>query len=75
VLGIAAVIHPMSIEPVLLNRDLLVMFAISILLLILAWRRDGRSLITRPAALLLFSGYVGYQTLVIWEAVLARPSL
>ncbi|WP_376697105.1 calcium/sodium antiporter [Wenzhouxiangella sp. EGI_FJ10305] len=72
VLGIAAVIHPMIIEPVLLNRDLLVMFAISALLLLMAWRRKGHGLINRPAALVLFAGYLGYQTWVIWEAVLAR---
>ncbi|WP_245960840.1 calcium/sodium antiporter [Wenzhouxiangella sediminis] len=72
VLGIAAVIHPMVIEPVLLNRDMLVMFAISILLLFLSWRREGQGLITRPAAIVLFASYLGYQTLVIWEAVLSR---
>lgn len=72
VLGIAAVIHPMIIESVLLNRDMLVMFAISILLLFLAWRRNGHGLISRPAAFILFAGYLGYQTLVIWEALLAR---
>ena len=72
VLGIAAVIHPMTIEPILLHRDMLIMFAISILLLMLAWRRDGHGLISRPAALLLFMSYVGYQTFVIWDAVLAR---
>ncbi len=72
VLGIAAVIHPMVIESILLNRDLAVMFAISVLLLLLAWRRGGHGLINRPAALLLFASYLGYQTWVIWEAVLAR---
>lgn len=72
VLGIAAVIEPMQIEPMLLNRDMLMMFAISILLLIMVWRRGGQGLITRPAALLLFAGYLGYQTLVISEALLAR---
>lgn len=72
VLGIAAVIHPMLIEEVLLHRDMLVMFAISILLLLLAWRRGGDGLINRPAAFILFASYLGYQTLVIWEALLAR---
>jgi cation:H+ antiporter len=72
VLGIAAVIHPMLIEPVLLNRDMLVMFAISLLLLFMAWRRDGHGLISRSAAFVLFAGYLGYQTLVIWEALLSR---
>lgn len=74
VLGIAAAIHPMLIEPILLHRDMLAMFAISILLLILAWRRDGHGLITRPAAILLFAAYLGYQTLVIWDALQA-PAL
>lgn len=72
VLGIAAVIHPMIIEPVLLNRDMLVMFAISILLLLFAWRRQGHGLISRPAAIVLFAAYLSYQTLVIFEALLAR---
>jgi len=72
VLGIAAVIHPMIIEATLLNRDMLVMFAISVLLLVLAWRHGGHGQISRPAAFILFAGYLGYQTLVIWEAILAR---
>lgn len=72
VLGIAAVIQPMVIEPILLHRDMLVMFAISILLLLMAWRRDGHGLISRPAAVVLLASYLGYQTLVIWQALLAR---
>lgn len=72
VLGIAATLHPMQIEPILLNRDMLMMFAISILLLVLSWRRRGHGLINRPAAAMLFLSYLGYQTLVITEALLAR---
>lgn len=72
VLGIAAVIQPMQIEPVLLHRDTLAMFAISILLLVLAWRRGSHGLINRPAGALLFASYVGYQGLVVWQALLAR---
>ena len=72
VLGIAAVIHPMTIEPILLRRDMVAMFAISILLLLLAWRRTGHGEISRSAAALLFMSYIGYQGLVIWDALLAR---
>ncbi len=69
VLGIAALIHPMEIEAVLFNRDLLVMFAITILLFLLVWRRSGPGLINRPTAFLLFAGYIGYQSTVITHAV------
>ncbi len=69
VLGIAALIHPMQIEAVLLNRDVLVMFAITILLFVLVWRRSGPGLIGRPAAFLLFAGYIGYQSTVISQAI------
>ncbi|MDZ7791376.1 MAG: calcium/sodium antiporter [Xanthomonadales bacterium] len=72
VLGIAAVIEPMLIEAVLLNRDMLVMFAISMLLLLMSWRRGRDGLISRPAGFVLLAGYLGYQTLVITEALLAR---
>ncbi len=72
VLGIAAMIHPMAVEPVLLNRDTLVMFAISGLLLLMAWRRNGHGLISRPAGVVLLASYLGYQTMVIWQALLAR---
>lgn len=69
VLGIAALIHPMDIEPILLERDMLVMFAITIALFVLVWRRRGSGLISRPAALILFASYIGYQTLVITQAL------
>lgn len=72
VLGIAAVIEPMLIEAVLLNRDMLVMFALSMLLLLMSWRRGRDGLINRPAGFVLLAGYLGYQTLVVTEALLAR---
>lgn len=72
VLGLAAVIQPMAIEPALLHRDMLAMFAISVLLLLLAWRRIGHGRINRPAAALLFASYLGYQALVVWQALIAR---
>jgi len=72
VLGIAATIQPMAIEAILLHRDMLAMFAISLLLLVLAWRRGRHGLIGRPAAAVLFAAYIGYQTLVVWDALAAR---
>ena len=69
VLGIAALIHPMQIEAILLHRDVLVMFIITIALFILVWRPSGPGLIGRPTALLLFAGYIGYQSVVITQAV------
>ena len=69
VLGIAALIHPMQIEAILLHRDVAVMFAITIVLFVLVWRRKGPGLIGRPTAFLLFAGYIGYQSTVIGQAM------
>jgi cation:H+ antiporter len=71
VLGIAALLHPMTIEPILLQRDLTVMFVITAALLLLCLRRDGPGLINRPAGLLLLAGFVTYQTVLIKQTVLA----
>ena len=69
VLGIAALLHPLTIEPILLYRDLSVMFVFTIGLFLLIWRRRGPGLIRRPAAGVLFLGYLLYQTAVITNAL------
>lgn len=69
VLGIAALVHPLVIEPILLYRDVSVMFAITLGLLVLIWRRHGPGRITRPAAALLFVSFLVYQAVVITTAV------
>ncbi|TVS10978.1 MAG: calcium/sodium antiporter [Wenzhouxiangella sp.] len=69
VLGIAALVHPMHIEPILLQRDLSVMFLMTIALFVLVWRRRGHGLISRPTAALLFVGFIVYQAVVITTAV------
>ncbi|QOC21877.1 calcium/sodium antiporter [Wenzhouxiangella sp. AB-CW3] len=69
VLGIAALIHPMQIEAILLHRDVLIMFAMTIALFVLVWRRRGPGLIGRPTALILFAGYLAYQGTVITQAI------
>lgn len=71
VLGIAALLHPMVIDPILLHRDLTVMFVITIALLLLCLRRSGPGLINRPSGLLLLAGFVTYQTILIKQTVLA----
>jgi cation:H+ antiporter len=69
VLGIAALVHPLVIEDILLHRDVSVMFAITLGLFLLIWRRKGPGMITRPGAALLFLTFVVYQTVVITTAV------
>lgn len=65
VLGIAALVHPLVIEPILLHRDVTLMFIFTIVLFLLSWRRRGSGLINRPAALVLLSGYLAYQGVII----------
>jgi len=69
VLGIAALVHPLVIEDILLHRDVAVMFAMTIGLFLLIWRRKGPGMITRPAAAVLFLSFLAYQTVVITMAV------
>ena len=69
VLGIAALVHPLPIEPVLLYRDVSVMFLITLVLFLLIWRRRGPGLITRPAAVVLFFSFLVYQAVVIGSAI------
>ena len=69
VLGIAALIHPMNIEAILLHRDFTVMAVLTVGLFVLAWRRRGAGLINRQTAVLLFLSFLLYQTVVIYQAV------
>ncbi len=66
VLGIAALIHPMVIEPMLISRDLIVMSGIFALLAIMAYTRGG---VTRLGATVLLLSYVVYQVVVIVQAL------
>ena len=66
VLGIAALIHPMQIESMLIWRDLPVMAAIFAVLALMAYI-NGRVKRGGAAFLLLF--YLVYQTVVIYEAL------
>ena len=66
VLGIAALIHPMQIESMLIWRDLPVMAAIFAVLALMAYI-NGR--VTRGGAAFLLLFYLVYQTVVIYEAL------
>ena len=66
VLGIAALIHPMQIESMLIWRDLPVMAAIFAILALMAYI-NGR--VTRAGAAFLLLFYLVYQTVVIYEAL------
>lgn len=69
VLGIAALISPMAIEPILLRRDMAAMALITVALCVLAWRRVGDGHINRVSGAVLLSGYLLYQALVIGQAL------
>ncbi|AKS41022.1 calcium/sodium antiporter [Wenzhouxiangella marina] len=69
VLGIAALIAPMQIEPSLLYRDVAVMFALTIFLFMAIWRRSGPGLITRPVAGAMLAVFLIYQGLIIHQGL------
>ncbi len=69
VLGIAALVHPLDVSPVLLSRDVLTMFLLTGALFILAMRKPGANQISRRGGLLLFAGFVIYTSIVIYSAL------
>jgi len=70
VLGISAFIAPMAIEPDLVRRDLVVMFAITGLLALLVWRRKGVGKITRLSGGILLVFFVLYQIAIVRSALM-----
>ena len=60
VVGIAGVIHPMSVGPEVLSRDLLVMTALTLLLFVFCYGFRGPGRINRFEGLVLLSCYIGY---------------
>lgn len=69
VLGIAALIEPMTIEPELLYRDTAVMFVITALLFLLAFRPGGPGRISRAGGGVLFACFAAYMSLVAWQSL------
>ncbi len=69
VLGIAALISPMAIEPSLLYRDVAVMFALTIFLFLAVSRRSGPGMITRPIASVMLISFLVYQSIIIHQGL------
>ena len=69
VIGTAGVIAPTSINPDVMNRDVVVMFAITILmvLLISPWR--NKHILSRSGGLILLAGYIAYLLFLIIQAL------
>lgn len=72
VVGLAAMIAPLSVEPLLLQRDWSVMFAFTALIWLCSWRRAPQ--LGRPLGVLLLVGYLAYLTLLAWQSGWLAPS-
>jgi len=64
VLGVAAVVHPVEVEMLMLKQDFPVMFLLTVLLFFMAYGISGPGRISRRSAVLLLTLYLGYQVLV-----------
>lgn len=65
VVGIAGTIHPMSVGPEVLTRDIAIMGALTLLILGLSYRREGHGQISRLAGLFLVACFLGYNGYLI----------
>jgi cation:H+ antiporter len=64
VLGVAAAIEPVGVDPLILKQDFPVMFLFTVLLFFMAYGIHGPGRISRRSGLLLLGLYVAYQALV-----------
>jgi cation:H+ antiporter len=64
VLGVAAVIHPVEVDLLMLKQDFPVMFLLTVLLFFMAYGITGPGRISRKSAALLLALYFAYQVLV-----------
>ncbi len=69
VLGIAALVHPLTVQPVLLSRDVLTMFLLTGALFALALRKRQTNQLNRIGGLILLTGYIVYTGIVINSAI------
>lgn len=65
VVGIAGVIHPMSVPPEVLFRDMLVMGLVTISLFVIGYGFRGPGVINRFEGAALLASYVGYTVFLI----------
>ncbi|VAW82204.1 Inner membrane protein YrbG, predicted calcium/sodium:proton antiporter, partial [hydrothermal vent metagenome] len=69
VLGLPGLISPGPVDPAVISRDMPVMIALSVALLLMAIGLRGRGRINRFEGLLLLAAYASYQTLLYFTAV------
>jgi cation:H+ antiporter len=68
VVGIAAGIAPLAVDPVVLQRDWVVMFALTLALFAMGFARRGREgQVSRPEGALLMCAYVGYTGYLVYS--------
>ena len=75
VLGVAAVVHPVEVELLMLKQDFPVMFLLTVLLFFMAYGISGPGRISRKSAGLLLTLYLAYQVLVWVTATPVVPEL
>jgi cation:H+ antiporter len=64
VLGIAAAVHPVDVDPLILKQDFPVMFLFTVMLFFMAYGMRGPGRINRRSGLLLLTLFVSYQVMV-----------
>ena len=69
VLGLPGIIRPDAVDAAVLSRDMPVMIALTVALLLMAWGFRGEGRITRLEGLVLMACYIGYQSLLYFTAV------
>jgi cation:H+ antiporter len=69
VVGLAAIVSPMdAIEKAVIYRDMPLMIALTVALIVLGFRRKGDGRLNRIAGAILLAVYVGYLALLIFQA-------
>ncbi len=74
VLGLAATIKPVSVDPIMLKQDFPVMFLFTVLLFFMAYGFRGPGRISRRSGALLLMMYAVYQVMVWMTATPVQPS-
>ncbi|TCK17561.1 cation:H+ antiporter [Thiogranum longum] len=69
VLGIPGIIRPDAVDAAVLSRDMPVMVALTVALLIMAWGFRGEGRINRLEGTVLLACYIGYQSLLYFTTV------
>ena len=69
VLGIPGIISPSQVEPEVLSRDMPIMTALTVALLLMAYGFTGEGRINRLEGFLLLAAYAGYATLLYFTAI------